>query len=320
MILSALAAATIIAACPWPERGLDVFTGDVPAAVDTYTDIPAPVRSALKAKMASHKYDDIAHITGVGISSKDWTYGPLTMMHFGDGRKICRTVDTSMWSEKDPGERALIYCVEGYCIAVPTVCRNVSRIERIGPRYAGLRMSLFTWKFEQPQQPPEVALPPIEFGPDELDLPRQPFSILAGPEEQRTPGDGEEGQVIEPRWTRISADQSFYDLWQWRPLFGPILSLSKLAPPVIGEDGRMRIPPVIGEGVVIVKPIDPEKPAPNLPADSPVFGQPGEPPKAPNVDAIGGGGSVAPIPEPGTYAMWLIGLAMLWIGVRRKRA
>ena len=59
MIFTALAAATIVATCPWQDRGLDRFMGDIPAAVDTYTDIPKTTRLKLQEKMRGLKYDDI---------------------------------------------------------------------------------------------------------------------------------------------------------------------------------------------------------------------------------------------------------------------
>lgn len=333
MILSALAAATIIATCPWPNRGFDPYMGDVPAAVDTYTDIPAPVRSALKAKMALQKYDDIAHITGAGITSQEWVYGPLTMMHFGDGKKLCATVDTSMWPATDSGERALIYCVDGYCIGVPTVCRNVSRIERVQRRYAGLRMSIMGLRLNTDREKPvDVPIPPIEAPEPSLDLPRQPFARLADPDEGKSdlplpPSGGDEEK---PWWLRIRAGLSFWDLVQWRPLLPVIAPPFVVGLPVELADGRMGIPsagigapaPVIGDGIVIDRPAGPIATAPDIPAQTPMTGPvtAPSPPAGPGID-VGDSlpQSAAVVPEPSTYALFALGLAMLWVGTRRKR-
>ena len=44
--------------------------------------------------------------------------------------QVCATVDRSRWTAQAE-ERGLVYCEDGHCVLVPTVCRNVSRIERL---------------------------------------------------------------------------------------------------------------------------------------------------------------------------------------------
>jgi hypothetical protein len=99
------------------------------AAVDRYTDIPAVTRTALKARMAEQRYDDIAVIGRDHITGR-YRYGGLRDMHFGTGR-VCRTVTRLGWPAQAQ-ERGLVYCEAGHCIIVPTVCRNVSRVTRQG--------------------------------------------------------------------------------------------------------------------------------------------------------------------------------------------
>jgi hypothetical protein len=131
MIVASLAAAAIATACDWNRPGHDPFTGDVPRAVQRYKDIPQPVRDALQKRMATRAYDEIATITRDSITGKH-AYAPeLTQMHFGAG-KVCDTVSREKWKPAMI-ERALIYCESGHCVAVPTVCRNVSRVARLPP-------------------------------------------------------------------------------------------------------------------------------------------------------------------------------------------
>jgi len=122
-------ASTGLAACSWDRPGHDSFMGDVPAAVDRYTDIAPAVRERLKARMRAHDYDDVVEISRDRISGNaDYEPG-IRDMHFGQGR-VCGTVSRAGWME-DHRERALVYCEGQDCVMVPTVCRNVSRIARV---------------------------------------------------------------------------------------------------------------------------------------------------------------------------------------------
>lgn len=103
--------------------------GNIPAAVDRYTDIPADVRARLKARMGQRQYDEIATIRRDSITGTHRYGAEIRDMHFGQGR-VCRTVTRSGWAP-DTVERGLVYCEAEHCIIVPTVCRNVSRITRL---------------------------------------------------------------------------------------------------------------------------------------------------------------------------------------------
>ncbi|WP_197507036.1 MHFG family PEP-CTERM protein [Mitsuaria sp. 7] len=103
--------------------------GDVPAAVDRYTDIAPEVRERLKARMRAHDYNDIVEISRDRIVG-DASYEPqIRDMHFGQGR-VCASVSRDRWTDEQR-ERALVYCEGTACVMVPTVCRNVSRIARV---------------------------------------------------------------------------------------------------------------------------------------------------------------------------------------------
>ncbi len=128
VLAAALVASTAaLPNCSWDRPGLNPFMGNVVAAVDRYADIPAPVRAALKKRMAARQYDEIASIKRGSIDGK-YNYTDLRDMHFGAGQ-VCQTVTRDKWSEKNE-ERGLVYCESGHCLIVPTVCRNVSRVTR----------------------------------------------------------------------------------------------------------------------------------------------------------------------------------------------
>jgi len=134
-LLAALALAAsgvTVPACSWDHPGVNPFMGDVVAAVDDYKDIPAATRAKLKARMAKRDYDEIALIEKDRITGLAEYGTEIRDMHFGPG-SVCRTVTRNKWTPTMQ-ERGLVYCEDGQCILVPTVCRNVSRIARMAER------------------------------------------------------------------------------------------------------------------------------------------------------------------------------------------
>ncbi|MBE3023416.1 hypothetical protein GQ37_011735 [Janthinobacterium sp. BJB1] len=121
-----MARADVLDNCSWNRPGVDPFMGDVVAAVDRYTDIAPQVREQLKERMRARQYDEIVVISRDAIRGKGNYNARISEMHFGPGR-VCRNVTRAGWSEQMQ-ERGLVYCVQGQCILVPTICRNVSRI------------------------------------------------------------------------------------------------------------------------------------------------------------------------------------------------
>ena len=121
-----IARADVLDNCNWNRPGVDPFMGDVVAAVDRYTDIAPPVREQLKERMRARQYDEIVVISRDAIRGKGNYNARISDMHFGPGR-VCRNVTRAGWNEQMQ-ERGLVYCVQGQCILVPTICRNVSRI------------------------------------------------------------------------------------------------------------------------------------------------------------------------------------------------
>lgn len=129
----ALAASGVtVPTCSWDHPGVNPFMGDVVAAVDRYTDIPAATRAKLKARMEKRDYDEIALIKRDDITGLAQYGSDIRDMHFGQG-SVCKTVTRAKWTPTMQ-ERGLVYCEDGQCILVPTVCRNVSRITRLTER------------------------------------------------------------------------------------------------------------------------------------------------------------------------------------------
>jgi hypothetical protein len=149
-----IAALAVAAACTWNAPGVDPFVGDVVSAVDRYTDIQADVRAALKLRLQRRTYDTVALITRDEIiATGGERFGLLRDMHFGNG-KVCREVSRAGWTDAMQ-ERGLVYCEQGHCLIVPTVCRNVSRVTRVegpAPRLqeipGGTGGMAFGWTFE----------------------------------------------------------------------------------------------------------------------------------------------------------------------------
>lgn len=132
LALAASASTVTLPACSWDRPGVNPFMGDVVAAVDRYQDIPAETRARLKARMKQRAYDEIAVITRDAVQGKASYSADIRDMHFGRG-SVCRTVTRAKWSAQHQ-ERGLVYCEDGQCLIVPTVCRNLSRITRLAPK------------------------------------------------------------------------------------------------------------------------------------------------------------------------------------------
>ena len=82
--------------CRWDRPGHNPFMGDVVAAVDAYTDIPAATRTKLKRRMAARQYDEIATIRRDSIDGQARYAPEIRDMHWGRG--LCRgLVQRSAW-------------------------------------------------------------------------------------------------------------------------------------------------------------------------------------------------------------------------------
>jgi hypothetical protein len=132
LALAASASTATLPSCSWDRPGVNPFMGDVVAAVDRYKDIPAATRARLKERMKQRAYDEIAVIRRDAIEGQASYSADIRDMHFGRG-SVCRTVTRAKWSDGHQ-ERGLVYCEDGQCLIVPTVCRNLSRVTRLAPK------------------------------------------------------------------------------------------------------------------------------------------------------------------------------------------
>lgn len=176
---SAQASVAVLPACSWDKPGANPFMGDVVAAVDRYVDIPADTRAKLKTRMKARSYEDIAVIGRDSVAGKFNYSDDIRDMHFGSG-SICRTVTRSKWTAAMQ-ERGLVYCEDGHCILVPTVCRNVSRISRLAPSRAAVPAAAEPDSFASAAPEPGQGQPK-EQGPLNFDAP------AAGPLTDGAPG------------------------------------------------------------------------------------------------------------------------------------
>ena len=176
----ALAASTAtLPSCSWDRPGVNPFMGDVVAAVDRYQDIPAATRAKLKTRMQKRQYDEMVEIRRDAILGKGSYRSEIRDMHFGAG-SVCRTVTRSKWTDQTT-ERGLVYCEDGQCILVPTVCRNVSRIERAPARAAAAEPPLAKAPEEMPLEfePPAAGAPEGALGGGAPSTPPGSFSDLS---------------------------------------------------------------------------------------------------------------------------------------------
>jgi hypothetical protein len=124
------ASASRVDKCNWDRPGVNPFMGDVVAAVDRYRDIPPLARARLKERMADRDFDEFVSIGRDAIKGQNNYDAAISDMHFG-ASTLCASVSRAGWSAA-ARQGGLVYCEGDHCILVPTVCRNVSRIRRLG--------------------------------------------------------------------------------------------------------------------------------------------------------------------------------------------
>lgn len=273
------AAGAVLSRCNWDHPGYQPFMGDLVAAVDRYTDIPAATRKRLQERMSARRYDDLVDIRRDSIAGRN-SYDPaIRDMHFGDGL-MCREVTRSRWTDTAL-ERGLVYCEDGHCLLVPTVCRNLSRIERRPPTIAAAPADELL--FDPPgagKLPPEgLAL----LDPPSMDLPS--FERLAGLVPGAGPGTpGFDGYLGGP------------------PPLEPTLGGGELFPggtPTLNDPGGGRGP---WGGDPFTRPPFPVPSPPTV------------------VVVLPPDGLVGAVPEPATTLLFPLGLAALFFWQRRRHA
>jgi hypothetical protein len=288
---AALAANATLASCSWDRPGKNPYMGELPAALDRYTDLPSDVRTKLKDRIAKQQYDDVVDIKRDAIISSQgkFTYiSQIRDMHFGDKGRVCATVTRKRWKATTT-ERGYVYCESGQCVMVPTVCRNVSRVmQNKSPAVAADKAAA--------PAAPVAAATPSSGGPTAA---------------KATP----DAPAAAPTLASAGLGPAFADVSQG-PVFafpsGPTgtSSVVIVAPPAGvpaggggGTPGGTTAPP---GGTTTPPTIDP---GPTVPGG-------GVPPGG----VVGGVDVVTPIPEPSTYALMLVGLLAVGLAARRRRS
>jgi len=284
--------------CVWDKPGVDPFKGDLVQAMDRYTDIPAPVRKALKKRMAARQYDEIATIRRDSIEGRQRYAPELRGMHFGNGR-VCANTSRTGWSNTHV-ERGLVYCETGHCVIVPTVCRNLSRITRLpGESVAGQSDSR------------QALVPGLVAGGGAMTAPALGTLAPLGPAlgdasaSADVGGGGGGSSFIQIAWAGgYGAGQLTFT----GPGFagggrggggaGGTFIDSALPANTGGADAQT--PPDI-----LTQPTDS---IPGVPAVDITL----------TVDPLTGDLPIAVVPEPGTWALWLAGLAAILVVARRR--
>lgn len=123
----------ILESCSWDNPGANPYTNTVPVALAHYMDVAPATKAKLERRMLARQYDDLVTITRDQITGTHSYQPQITDMHFGGKTtkpQICLTTPRDKWAIKRK-EIGLVYCEDRTCIMVPTICNNVSRIQRI---------------------------------------------------------------------------------------------------------------------------------------------------------------------------------------------
>lgn len=286
LVISAAVAASAatLPVCSWDSPGANAFKGDTVAAVDRYVDIPAPVRAALKQRMAARQFDEVAAIRRDNIEGRH-VYTGLRDMHFGRGQ-VCRTVTRDKWPA-DAVERGLVYCESDHCLIVPTVCRNVSRVTR-APTPPG---------DAHPGAAAATDAPPPADGELQFDPPGAGVARMDNLPRTLASGGGAWHVVALAPTTFRDGLQSDFAAWS--------------APPLWDIDRPYVLAPGTSFDTVSAR------------EQNGRVGRPGgwiDPEPAPVLGAMPWpGASPSPVPEPGSMALLAGGLAVLAAAVRRHR-
>lgn len=307
ILLPTLLAATVSASdrCAWDDPGRHRFTGDPVAAVDHYLDIPAAVRDRLKARMQAHRYDEIVEIRRDAVIGQQRYHPVLTDMHFGRNR-VCRAVTRQGWAPERV-ERGLVYCDSGHCLVLPTVCSNLSRIQRLDDTAA---------LGERGDGP--LAFDPPGAGPS--------FAALSSPAAAGLPGAAAPGSATTDTGVQPAG------LPGDAPAADALPGLDVAGPATPADDGWTDLPDTAPPGAV--DPVTGEPTSP--PAGAPPGAGPGGPGWGPGWPGWGPGGTLPPgffepdapwsgrpvvpppVPEPATWLLWGLGIAALAARLRPR--
>lgn len=136
--------------CDWNNPGVNKYTGSAETAIYSY-DFPKSVSEELLYKIRRSNLDAVVTITRDDIIGAFGKPSNLSSMHFGKSR-CTGVVKRDKW-DVSRKELATVYCDDSYqyCIAIPKICGNISRID-----YTPFRKSEPPIRFyDPPNQVPE---------------------------------------------------------------------------------------------------------------------------------------------------------------------
>lgn len=129
-----IAELVVASSCYWNNPGTDPyrkypFDAAVVTALKNY-NFPQSVQTELAWKIKHMFSDAVVDITKTELHATGGTASNFRDMHFGKNT-LCRgEVVRNHWTT-DHKESALVYCSDSYCVAIPTVCGNISRIDYV---------------------------------------------------------------------------------------------------------------------------------------------------------------------------------------------
>lgn len=181
-LATAAAVAASMPACNWNAPGANPYRGPVASSVRAAAvryGFDAATAAELVEKVRLMQTDAVVTITRDGLYSRDGVATNLRDMHHGKATMCTGTVVRNTWRD-DQAETAFVYCASsGDCIAIPTICGNVSRVDFI-PHVAPAEPAFRAWGGEppagplEPQQQPQLPQPNGLAVPIPRDLPMAP--------------------------------------------------------------------------------------------------------------------------------------------------
>jgi hypothetical protein len=116
-----------VATCSWNNPGANPYSKVAPEKALASYAMPIETKEELARKMRAKEYDDVAVIRRDTIEGID-SYTNLRGMHFGN--QVCGKVNRKQWKDHQQ-EVGMVYCHKSSCVIVPTVCNNVSLVDRV---------------------------------------------------------------------------------------------------------------------------------------------------------------------------------------------
>lgn len=120
-----------MAACMWTHPGTNPDRSGIAQALSGFS-IPAEDRDIIALKMLRAEPDEPFVIRKYSVESRSYVFDDMMVMRFGL-TGLCWGVDRSRWSDNHE-EWGALYCSGEYCVGIPAVCGNKTRLFGRKPR------------------------------------------------------------------------------------------------------------------------------------------------------------------------------------------